>query len=141
MLVRRACELVGVTSKAPTIFAVLALGAFATSAAAPSQATVPAGTLIFSRAANENAASDVYVMRNDGSNVRRLARNAEDPAPTRDGREIAFVRRGDIWLNVQRRRQAASPHKQSVARSRSSVVAGCDDDLLLPPAARGLGLG
>jgi Tol biopolymer transport system component len=33
-----------------------------------------------------------------GSNVRRIARNAAAPAPSRDGQQIAFVREGDIWM-------------------------------------------
>ena len=52
----------------------------------------PRGELVFVRG------DHLYVSSADGRRVRRLALNATDPAVSRDGRRIAFVRVESIWV-------------------------------------------
>jgi Tol biopolymer transport system component len=42
--------------------------------------------------------NDIWLMRANGGNQRRLASNGTCPAWSRDGRTIAFLRNRDIWL-------------------------------------------
>jgi Tol biopolymer transport system component len=53
---------------------------------------VPAGEIVFKRAA------DMYVMSPNGTHVRVLAKNASAPAVSPNGQQIAFVRRGAVWV-------------------------------------------
>jgi Tol biopolymer transport system component len=79
--------------------AIIALGlALSTGAAASGENKRPVGTLVFSRAANERAPLDMFVMRANGANADRIAKDAAAPAPSPDGQRIAFVRGDDIWV-------------------------------------------
>ena len=52
----------------------------------------PSGSIVFVRGA------DLYVTSANGRGVTRLTRDASDPAVSRDGRRIAFVRYESIWM-------------------------------------------
>ena len=62
----------------------------------------PSGSIVFVRG------GDLYVTSADGRSVTRLTRNASDPAVSRDGRRIAFVRDQSIWV-MQRAGSAQTP--------------------------------
>ena len=55
------------------------------------------GTIIFTGSTGEGTAG-LYVVGADGSGLHQLAANAFDAAVSPDGRRIAFVRDGAIWL-------------------------------------------
>lgn len=59
--------------------------------------STPDSAILFARKEQAGKRWDVYVMRADGTDVRLLARDAADPVATRDGKRIAFVRKGEIW--------------------------------------------
>ena len=61
---------------------------------------LPAGEIVFSQTADafRDLPSSVYVMSLEGSHVRLLAKNASEPAVSRNGRQIGFLRDGAIWV-------------------------------------------
>jgi Tol biopolymer transport system component len=61
---------------------------------------LPAGEILVTRAkrAGNRYRTDLYAVRSDGSRLRLVARDAADAAASRDGRTIAFVRAGAIWV-------------------------------------------
>lgn len=61
----------------------------------------PSGEIVFTRDGGKPGRQALYVMAADGSRVRLLARDGADPAASPDGRRIAFMRGGGIWI-VQR---------------------------------------
>jgi Tol biopolymer transport system component len=52
----------------------------------------PSGSIVFVRG------DHLYFTSADGGGVKRLTRDASDPAVSRDGRRIAFVREKSIWV-------------------------------------------
>ena len=77
------------------VFVALLVGVVASSTAAPAlgASTEVNGLVVFS--SNRDGNSEIYVMRQDGSNQTRLTNNAFgdfDPVWSADGSKIAFVR-------------------------------------------------
>jgi molecular chaperone DnaK len=76
-------------------FVVVAMLAFGTAVGGSANANpeqAPNGRIIFVRGGH------LYVTTPDGREVKRLARNANSPAVSRDGQRIAFVRSKSIWV-------------------------------------------
>ena len=72
--------------------AALAFGYASVGVLRASADAAPSGRILFVRG------GDLFVTSADGRDVRRLVRNAEQPAVTADGRRIAFVRDESIWV-------------------------------------------
>lgn len=47
---------------------------------------------------NPDSAEGIYVGRPDAGPVRRMTRNGQSPSWSSDGRWIAFIRSGDVWI-------------------------------------------
>ena len=62
------------------------------SGAAQTSVTAPSGRIAFVRG------TDLYAINVNGTGLRRLARNAGDPAGSPDGRQVAFAGKGGIWV-------------------------------------------
>jgi len=76
-----------------------AAGALAGAANPSHGVSLPAGEIMFPRSdVHSNQRSDLYVARPDGSHLRLLVRNGAGAAASPDGRLIAFVRDGAIWV-------------------------------------------
>ena len=71
---------------------VLALATAVGDAASARAKQAPSGELVFVRG------DHLYIGSAEGRRVRRLTDNATDPAVSRDGRRIAFVRGESIWV-------------------------------------------
>jgi Tol biopolymer transport system component len=95
--------------------AAFALTAIVSGVAQPS-ASVPSGRLMFvvrplGKHGPAYDRAEIYAVSTDGTGLTRLATNASDPAVSPDGEQIAFARKGDIWLmrsNGQRQRRLTS---------------------------------
>ena len=70
---------------------VLAIAA-TVSGAAQTSVTAPSGRIAFVRG------TDLYAINVNGTGLRRLARNAGDPAGSPVGRQVAFAGKGGIWV-------------------------------------------
>lgn len=74
------------------VLTVVAVAAHASATAPASPSARPADQIVFVRG------DDLHVTSADGRDVRRLTRDAEQPAVSRDGTRIAFVRNKSIWV-------------------------------------------
>jgi Tol biopolymer transport system component len=82
------------------------------SGASRSISSAPSGEIVFSRSASAMEFPSLYVMAADGSHLRLLTRNADEPAISPDGHEFAFERAGEIWTmrrDGSRQRQLTHP--------------------------------
>jgi Tol biopolymer transport system component len=73
------------------VAAVAGAGILGVSSGASEQSASPGASIVFARGA------DLWVTSPTGTNVRRLVRDAGQPAVSSDGRRIAFVRAKSIW--------------------------------------------
>ncbi len=89
-----------------------------TAAGSPQQTVIgrtpPVGEIIATRAVMTvtPTRSDLWVMQPDGSRAGLMVRNAGEAAVTRDGKRIAFVRAGTIWVmnrNGSGQKQVTTP--------------------------------
>lgn len=80
--------------------AVLLVAGGAACATQPAQvgSTTAAGEILFTRRLKDGGRPDLYVMAASGSRVRLFLRNAAEAAVSADGRRVAFVRDGAIWV-------------------------------------------
>jgi Tol biopolymer transport system component len=77
------------------------LAVAAVCAAAGSAAPAPTGKIVFSSASGVGGKTQIWVMNANGSRRHSLSPATvyeEGPAVSRDGRRIAFGRRGDIYV-------------------------------------------
>jgi Tol biopolymer transport system component len=58
-----------------------------------SSPALPSGEIVFT-----GSGLNLFVVASDGSRLRLLVRNASDAAVSSDGRQIVFMRDGEIWL-------------------------------------------
>ena len=66
-------------------------------ASAAASTTRPSGEIVFTRSVKEGSRPGLYVMAENGAQVRLLVRSAADASVSPDGRRIALrARRGDL---------------------------------------------
>ncbi len=80
-------------------FLILVILASCSSAQPGTMQNVPDGRIVF--VSNRDGNKDIYVIKSDGSGLRKLTKNPDDedmPSGSPDGRYIAFVRGKDIYF-------------------------------------------
>ncbi len=94
----------------------VATGALATLLAGAAGNSLPTADIMFARYLAKAERSDLYVMASDGSRLRLLTRDASQAAASPDGRRVAFVRDGSIWI-MQRDGSTQTPLTRPSVRS------------------------
>jgi len=114
---------------AGAVSAFLASGSSDRTDATVAPSALPAADIVFTRHLMKPDRSDLYVIAVDGSHLRLLVRNAAHAAVTRDGRRIAFVRGGGIWIMERdgtRQRRLMLPGTQPRIKGERPVVSASD---------------
>lgn len=92
---KRLCTYALLAGGALVIGAVCGCGG-ATGGGGPAEAERATGAILFARGPWQQA--DIYVASPNGTRLRKLIDDAREPAVSRSGRLIAFVREHDIWV-------------------------------------------